>query len=142
MDEFSGFGVDSGDGNSLNFNVADDAAFEPTDEQLDQFRADLEAIADGVRPHLVDGFSVTTRLAQSGTEPHGVVVISFPTGEAIGPSVPITAEQFEGADEPDWTGPIPPEEIETMSRRIASVTVAQWSTALDVAGNDGDLPAK
>ena len=142
MDDFSGFGVDSGDGNSLNFNVADDPAFEPTDEQLEQFRADLDAIADGVRPHLVDGFSVTTRLAETGSKPHGVVVISFPTGEAIGPSVPITADLFEGADEPDWTGPIPPKEIEAMSRRITSVTVAQWSTALDVVGNDGDLPAK
>lgn len=142
MDEFSGFGVGTDEGSGLTFNVTDEPAFEPTADQLEQFRSDLEAVADGVRPHLTEGFTVTTRLTGSGTEPHGVVVVSFPTGGAIGPSVPITAEQFDGADDPDWTGPIPPEEIEAMSRRIASITVARRSATFEAAGNGADLPAK
>lgn len=128
--------------NSLNFNVAEAAAFEPSDEQLAQFRTDLQSIADGVRPHLTDGFTVTTRLAATQSGPQGVVVVSFPTGEAIGPSLPVSAAMFDGEDDPDWAGPIPEEEIDTMSRRITSMAVAHWASMLGAAGTDVNLPAK
>lgn len=117
-------------------------ALEPTEEQLDLIRADLERIAEGVRPHLTDGFTVTTRLNESREGPVGQVLVAFPTGSAIGPSVPISAEMFEGDDDPEWEGPIEPEEIESMSRRIASIAVAQWANLLGSVGRKRDLPAK
>lgn len=128
------------DAGGLNIDYAEPVPFEPTEDQLDLIQADLEAVADRVRPHLISGFTVTTRLARTREGPQGVVVVSFPTGEAIGPGIRLTADMFESIDDPEWTGPISPEEIETMSRQITTLAVTQWAK---MSGDEGgDAPAQ
>lgn len=130
------------DAGGRSFESSEATTLDPSDEQVEQIRADLERIADGVRPHLTEGFSVTTRLNQSRDGPVGQILVSFPTGNAIGPSLPISMDMFEGADDPDWDGPIQPDQIESMSRKIASMAVAQWAAVLGSVGQNQDLPAK
>ena len=129
--------VDAGglpDAGGLNIDYGEVLTFEPTDDQLRMVRADVEAVADGVRRHLTHGFTVTPRVDRTGDGPQGFVIVEFPTGEAIGPGIPITAAMFDGAGESDWDGPISPEEIETLSREITMLTVTQWAEMLERDG--------
>jgi hypothetical protein len=130
------------DPGGLNIEYGDAATFEPSDEQLELLRADLESIAARVRPHLTRGFTVSTRLTDTQIGPQGHVVVSFPTGDAIGPGIQLTADMFEAAGESDWDGPIPPEKIEAMSRKITTIAVAQWAEMTGLASGDRVLPAK
>lgn len=129
------------DAGGLNINYQETLSFEPTDDQLEMIMMDVESIADGVRAHLTDQFTVSTRIDRTGNGLQGYVIVEFPTGEAIGPGIPITAERFEDSDEPDWKGPISPEEIEEMTRQITTSTVAQWAQILERVGGGDAIPA-
>lgn len=129
------------DAGGLNIDYGGTMTVEPTEDQLEMLRADLEAIADNIRPHLTRGFTVTTRLDRTPDGLQGQVLVEFPTGDTIEPGIPITADRFDGADRPDWDGPIPPEEIETLSREITVATVTRWARALEQAGGGESRPA-
>lgn len=130
------------DAGGLNIDYGEPTAFEPTDDQLEMVQRDLETIADGVRAHLTGGFTVTTRVTRTRDGPQGVVVVAFPTGDAIGPGVELTADMFEAADEPGWSGPIPPDEIEALSRRITTMTVTQWAEMTGLGRDERAFPAQ
>lgn len=137
--------LDSGglpDPGGTNISYTDSTPFEPTDEQLELIQTDLKTIADGIRMHLTDGFTVTTRVARTHTGPMGVVVVAFPTGETIGPGIELTADMFEAADESNWNGPISPDEIETLSHEITTMTLAQWAKMTGFDSDDQDFPAQ
>lgn len=129
------------DAGGLNIDYRDGLTFEPTDDQLRMIRADLKRVAEGVRVHLTQGFTVTPRLDRTPEGLQGLVIVGFPTGDAIGQGIPITTAMFEGATASEWNGPIPPEEIETLSREITTVTVAQWAEMLERSRGDRALPA-
>lgn len=129
------------DAGGLNINYQESLAFEPTDDQLEMIMTDVKSIAEGVRSHLTDQFTVSTRIDRTGDGLQGYVIVEFPTGDAIGPGIPITAERFDGADDPDWNGPISPEEIEKMTRQITTNTVAQWARMLEHVGGGDAIPA-
>lgn len=129
------------DAGGLNIDYQDVLTFEPTDEQLRMIRADFKRVAESVRRHLTHEFTVTPRVDRTPEGLQGRVIVEFPTGDVIGPGVPITADMFEGATESNWTGPIPPEEIETLSREITMVTVTHWAEWLDRVEGDQSLPA-
>lgn len=127
------------DPGGLNLDYTAPTAFEPTDDQLDVIKQDLETVAAGVRPHLPHGFTVTTRIAQTPTGPRGIVMVSFPTGDTIGPAIQLTPEMFTDTDD---AGAISPEEITELSREITTVTVAQWAEMLGLTHDDHALPAQ
>ena len=129
------------DAGGLNIDYQDTISFEPTADQLELLQADVETIANGVRAHLTNAFTVTTRLNRTPDGPHGCVIVEFPSGDRIGPSIPITADMFDGADDSDWDGPIPPEEIETLSHEITMATVTRWAEMLGNVGGGRALPA-
>lgn len=129
------------DAGGLNIDYQDVLAFEPTDEQLRMIRADCKRVADSVRRHLTHEFTVTPRIDRTSEGLQGLIVVEFPTGDAIGPAIPITADMFEGATESNWEGPIPPEEIETLSREITTATVTRWAEVLDRIEGEQALPA-
>lgn len=129
------------DAGGLNIDYQDVRTFEPTDEQLRMVQADFEQVADSVRSHLTHGFTITPRITRTPEGLRGLIVVEFPTGDAIGPGIPITTDMFEGATEPGWNGPIPPEEIETLSHEITMVTVTNWAEMLDQIEGEQALPA-
>lgn len=129
------------DAGGLNIDYQDTIPFEPTEDQLELVQADVKTIANSVRTHLTDAFTVTTRLNRTPEGPLGCVIVEFPSGDRIGPSIPITADMFDGADDSDWDGPIPPEEIETLSREITTATVTQWAEMLENVDGGRPLPA-
>ena len=129
------------DAGGLNIDYDDVLTVEPTDEQLRMIQADLKQVADNVRRHLTHGFTITPRIDRSPEGVQGLVVVEFPTGDAIGPGIPITTDMFEGATESGWDGPIPPEEIETLSREITMVALTHWAEMLDRIEADQALPA-
>ena len=128
------------DAGGLNIDY-DELTVEPTDEQLRMIRSDLQRVAENVRRHLTHGFTITPQIDRSPEGIQGLIVVEFPTGDAIGPGIPITAEMFEDDDEPGWNGPISPEEIETLSHEITMVTVTHWAEMLDQLDGDQALPA-
>lgn len=129
------------DAGGLNIDYDDVLTVEPTDTQLRMIQADIEEVADNVRRHLTHGFTITPQIDRSPEGIHGLIVVEFPTGETIGPSIQITTEMFEGDDEPGWNGPISPEEIETLSHEVMLVTITQWAEMLDQIKGDQALPA-
>ena len=129
------------DAGGLNIDYGDVLTVEPTDEQLRMIRADLKQVADNVRRHLTHGFTITPQIDRSPEGIQGLVVVEFPTGDAIGPGIPISTEMFEGASEPGWNGPIPPEEIESLSHEITMEVMTHWAEMLDQIEGDQTLPA-
>lgn len=130
------------DAGGLNIDYTDSTEFEPTDAQLKIVRRDLETIADRIRPHLPHGFTVSTRVAQTRTGPQGIVLVAFPTGDAIGPGIQLTADMFDTDDDRQADGAIPPDRIVDLSREITSLTVAQWAEMRGLDGSDRPLPAQ
>lgn len=127
------------DPGGLNLDYAAQTAFEPGDDQLEVIKQDLETVAAGVRPHLLHGFTVTTRVTQTPTGPQGIVMVSFPTGDTIGPAIQLTPDMFTDTEE---SGALSPEEITELSREITTVTVAQWAEMRGLTTNAPALPAK
>lgn len=128
------------DAGGLNIDYTEPAAFEPTEDQVEMVQRDLETIAEGVRAHLTDGFTVTTRVTRAQGGSRGVVVVAFPTGDAIGPGVRLTADMFETVD--GSNGPIPPDEIEALSRRITTMAVTQWAEMTGLGDDERAFPAQ
>lgn len=129
------------DAGGLNIAYHDVLTFEPTEEQLRTVQAAFKRVADGVRTHLTHGFTVTPRVDRTDEGLQGRVIVEFPTGDVIGPGIPITSDRFDETPEPDGDGPIPPEEIETLSREITMVTVTRWAEMLEQIGGEQTLPA-
>ena len=129
------------DAGGLNIDYQDAFSFEPSDDQLEMVLSDVKAIADGVRTHLTDQFTVSARIERTPNGLHGHVIVEFPTGDAIGPGIPITSDMFDGADDPDWNGPIPPEDRKEMCREIVQTAVVQWANLLEHAGDRDAMPA-
>ena len=129
------------DAGGLNIDYQDTLTVEPTDEQLRMIQADFKEVADNVRRQLTHGFTITPQITRTSDGLQALIIVEFPTGDAIGPGIPITTEMFEGDDEPGWDGPISPEEIETLSHEITMVTVTQWAEMLDQIEGDRALPA-
>lgn len=129
------------DAGGLNIDYQEALAFEPTEDQLEMLQSNIKSIAEGVRSHLTHHFTVSTRIDRTPDGLQGHVIIEFPTGDAIGPGIPIMADRFEGSDDPDWNGPIPPEEIEEMTKEITQTAVLQWAQMLEHTGGGAALPA-
>lgn len=129
------------DAGGLNIGYDDVVTVEPTDEQLRMIQADLKQVAENVRRHLTHGFTITPQISRSPEGVEGLIVVEFPTGDAIGPGIPITTDMFEGVTESGWNGPIPQEDIETLSREITVVTMTHWTEILDQIEGDQASPA-
>lgn len=127
------------DPGGLNIDYRETLAFEPSEEQLEMIEADFKAIADGVRSHLTHQFTVSARIERTPDGLQGHVIVEFPTGDAIGPGIPILSDRFENAEDEDWQGPISPEEIDEMTREITQTTILQWAKMLEHTG--AALPA-
>lgn len=129
------------DPGGLNIDYQETIAIEPTEDQLESLQADIKAIAEDVRSRLTHEFDVTARLDRTDDGLNGHVLVELPTGDVVGPGIPITADRFDGADQSDWNGPIPPDEIETLSRQITMTAVSQWAEIVERLGGGEALPA-
>lgn len=129
------------DPGGLNIGYEGSADPEPTAAQLESLRGTLDTIAEGVRRHLTDDFTVTTRITSGQESLQAQFVIEFPTGEAISPTIPITAEMIEAGEGPDSQGSIPREDIETYRQEITTTAVSTWADHLARIGGAQGRPA-